>query len=195
MTPAGLNLKSMDTNLVKTSRSPIPAGIFSGIEAFWFENEKWVLYNGTKYRYNEAPTNVKAIIQKEFMNDKKSLSYIKKIGITAASEVFDTWYRCVVGGLDSTPDFGKKFIPDSYNNMCSDMNCHHRGKLCSRDMGLKNYEVVTLIALKRGESMEQTAQKICVSLPGMKSRVEKIKTKMNVSNMASLIAIATEIGI
>lgn len=179
-----------------TTQNQIPAGIFSGIEAFWHNGEKWVIANGTVFRYNEAPTLVKSSIQRAFLADKQSRAYLSKIGITSASETFDRWYRCVVGGLDHTPDFlNNKLTADAYNNMCADHSCIHRGRLCSRATGLKNYEVETLSALKQGESLERTAAVCCVSLPGMKSRVEKIKEKWNVTNMAALMATATQLGI
>lgn len=183
--------------LQQITRQPnIPAGLFSGTEAFWHEGEKWVLTNGTRKPFHECDSSIQQPIWKAFMADKHSLAYIAKMGISKASEVFDTWYRCVVGGLDHVPDFlNEKFTPDAFNNLCCDFSCPHRGRLCSRATGLKNYEVETIAALKQGESLEQTASHIFVSLPGMKSRVEKIKIKLNVSNMAQLMARTAELGI
>jgi len=185
----------MTTKVTNQSNSPIPAGIFSGIEAFHANGENWVLAYGTAYRYNDAPTPVKQQIQKAFMNDKQSLAYLAKMGIVKASEVFDTWYRCVVGGLDHVPDFGKMFTPDAYNNMCTDTNCHHRGRLCGRASALKNYEVETIAMLERGESMEQTAQHLFITQRGIKSRVEKLKEKLECPNMAALMCKTAQLGI
>jgi len=186
----------MDSKVTKTDKSPIPAGIFSGIEAFYHEGEKWVIAHGTTYRFHEAPSTIQQQIWKAFTADKQSLAYIAKMGITKASETFETWYRCVIGGLDSVPDIlNGQLTADAYNNMCSDMNCPHRGRLCSCAVGLKNYEVATIAALKNGESLERTASQLCVSLPGMKSRVEKIKEKLHVPNMAALMAFSATIGI
>jgi len=184
------------TNLKQiTLRNNIPAGFFSGTEAFWHENEKWVIADGTVKRFEDCDSRIKQPIWKAFIADQTSLAYLAKMGVTKATETFDRWYRCVIGGLDHVPDFGKTFTPDSYNNMCSDMQCPHRGRLCSRAVGLKNYEVQTLAAIKQGKSLELTASELCVSFPGMKSRVEKIKEKLHVLNMAALMARTVEIGI
>jgi len=180
---------------IKT-KNQMPAGIFSGIEAFWYDNQKWIIANGQVKLFDECDSTIQQPIWQAFLADKQSHAYLKKIGITKASETFERWYRCVVGGLDSVPDFDRgRFTPDKFNNMCTDTTCTLRGILCSRAAGLKNYEVETLGALKQGESMERTASRICVSLPGMKSRVEHIKQKMNVTNMAALMAKTAELGI
>lgn len=185
------------TNLGRiTTQNIIPAGFFTGTEAFWHEDEKWVIADGTIKRFHECDSRIQQPIWKAFIADQQSLAYLAKMGLTKASEVFDRWYRCVIGGLDSVQDFSNdKHTPDSFNNMCTDMQCPHRGRLCSCATGLKNYEVETLVALKKGESLERTASILCVSLPGMKSRVEKIKEKLQVSNMASLMARTAELGI
>lgn len=183
------------TKVINSEQKTIPAGIFTGIEAFWHEGEKWVIANATVKRFDDCESAIQRPIYKAYAADNKSLSYLAKIGLTTDSEIFDRWYRCVVGGLDHVPDFDLKFTPDSYNNMCGDYLCPHRGRLCGRASGLKNYEVETLAALKQGESLERTAMAICVSLPGMKSRVEKIKEKWDVPNMAALMATATQLGI
>jgi len=186
----------MDTKVTKTDKSPIPAGIFSGIEAFYHEGEKWVIAHGTTYSFHEAPSTIQQQVWKAFTADKKSLAYLTKMGLTKHREVFERWYKCVIGGLDSIPDLvDDKLTPDAYNNMCSDLHCPHRGRLCSCITGLKNYEVATIVALRNGESMERAASKLCVSLPGMKSRVEKIKEKLQVPNMAALMAFSANIGI
>ncbi|HET6558104.1 MAG TPA: hypothetical protein VFG54_12370 [Prolixibacteraceae bacterium] len=185
------------TKLQQKQTQNIPAGIFSpGIEAFWHDDDKWVIAHGSVRRFHECDSSIQQPIWKAFMADKESLAYIAKMGIRKASEVFDTWYRCVIGGLDHVPDFDNdKLTPDVYNNMCGDFACPHRGRLCSRAAGLKNYEVQTLFALKSGDSLERTASFLCVSLPGMKSRVEKIKEKLEVPNMAALMARTAELGI
>lgn len=177
-------------------KSPIPAGIFSGIEAFWYEGEKWVIAHGTTYRFHEAPSTIQQPIWKAFFNDKKSLAYLAKIGLSKHSEVFDRWYRCVVGGLDHVPDFqNDKLTPDAYNNMCGDLQCPHRGRLCSREAGLKNIEVETLTALKTAKNMNQAAEAVHISLPAMKSRIAKMHFNLDVPNTVVLMAIAGELGI
>ena len=176
-------------------KSPIPAGIFSGIEAFWYDSEKWVIAHGTTYPFHEAPSTIQQQIWKAFYNDKQSLAYLAKIGLSKHSEVFDRWYRCVVGGLDHIPDFGKMLIPDAYNNMCADTHCPHRGRLCSRESGLKSIEVETITALKSARNMEQAADAIHISLPAIKSRIEKMHEKFQVTNSVAMMARASELGI
>jgi len=186
----------MTTKLTKTDKQPIPAGIFSGIEAFWYKGEKWVIAHGTTYRFHEAPSTIQQQVWKAFMADKQSLAYIAKMGLTKHSEVFETWYRCVIGGLDNIPDLlNGKLNPDAYNNMCPDLHCPHRGSLCSRATGLKNFEVETIVALEKGETLEATANMLCISLEGMKSRMMKIREKLNAKNMADLMSKTAQLGI
>jgi DNA-binding CsgD family transcriptional regulator len=188
----------MKAKLVKRNKMAfIPAEIIEGIEPFWFNNEKWVLINKNEaIQFHKAPGKVQRMIVEECIKDKASREYMRKHGISGLSNELDTWYKCVIGGLDNTPDFLKgKFTPDAYNNMCTDFECPHRGKLCGVRSGLKNYEVQTIAALKQGWSIEITADLLCISVAGMKSRIEKIKEKLGATNMASLIAIASELGI
>ena len=182
--------------LEQKTQNQMPAGIFNGIEAFWYENEKWVIANGEVKRFHECDSSIQQPIWRAFMADKQSLAYIAKLGITKSSEVFETWYRCVVGGLDHVPDFlNGKFTPDFFNNTCPDLACPHRGRLCSRAAGLKNFEVETLKALKSASNMKAAAEMVHVSLPAMKSRISKLHEKFNVSNSVALMARANEIGI
>lgn len=187
----------MTANVQKTDKSPIPAGIFGeGIEAFWYNNEKWVIANGARYRYNETPTHAKAVIQQAFMNDRQSLAYMAtRMNLKNANEMFDTWYRCVVGGLDSVPDFGLKFTPDAFNNMCHDTQCKHRGSFCGRQTALKNYEVETLAQLGKGNNMKATSEHLFITRTGIRSRVDQIKEKLNANNMAELMHRSAQLGI
>lgn len=187
----------MEAKLTKTDKSPIPAGMFGeGIEAFWYEGEKWVIANGAISRYNEAPTHAKATIQRAFMNDTQSLNYMAKMGLRNANEIFDTWYRCVVGGLDHVADFSANtFTPDAFNNLCAETNCLHRGQLCGRASALRSYEVETIRSLMQGKSMEQASESLFVSLPAVKSRVAKLHEKLGVTNTAAMVTRAAEIGI
>lgn len=179
-----------------TIGAKLPAGIMKGTEAFWYNNEKWVIHEGKVFTYNEAPTHVKAMIQRAFINDKKSQQIMKKFNITGINVGFDTWYHCVIGALDETPDFiDGNLNADAYNHFCTDYSCPMRGKLCSLSTGLLNYEVETLHALEKGETIEKTAQRLYISTAGLKSRIEKLKEKLVAKNMAELIAKASKIGI
>lgn len=189
----------METNLQQKpdEGTRLPAGIIEGTEAFWHQGEKWLIHNGVTTRFDDAPVKIRKMVIGAFLNDTHSRDILRKSGITKMSEAFEKWYRCVVGALDSTPDFNfsnKQTIPDSYNNTCAE-NCPLRGKLCSVSTGLKNYEVQTILVLKRGLTFEKSAEQLCVSLPGLKSRIEKIKNKLGAQNMASLIACASYLGI
>lgn len=186
----------MKAKVTNSNKSPIPAGIFgNGIEAFWHEGEKWVIAHGSIYRYNEAPTVVKSTIQKAFMKDRQSLDYMAKIGLRNANEIFDTWFKCVVGGLDNVADFDRQFTPDAYNNMCTDTKCPHRGRLCGSALAIRNYEVETLAQLASGKSMKETSEQLFITRPGIRNRVEQTKEKLQVNNMAELMHRAAELGI
>lgn len=187
----------MDTKVIKTDKSPIPAGLIGeGIEVFWCNNEKWVLTQGIRYRYNEAPSHVKSVILRAFQNDRQSLAYMAKIGLKTANEMFDRWYRCVVGGLDHVPDFGNKmFTPDAYNNMCSDSKCPHRGLLCGRTCGIRSWQAETIKAIKDGCTMEKAAEKVNVTHSAVRSRVTKMLEQTGMHTTAQLICWATELGI
>jgi hypothetical protein len=187
----------METKLMQKSETKkLPAGILEGTEAFWHEGEKWVLHEGKAMRFNEAPVKVQNMIAMAFLKDKGSRAYLKKIGFNAFSKAFDFWYKCVIGSLDEIPDFKDgNFTPDAYNRTCTDYSCPHRGIFCSIKPGLKNYEVATISALKGGFTLEKTAELLCISLPGLKSRIERIKEKLGATNMASLIARADAYGI
>lgn len=174
----------------------IPAGIISGTEAFWYENQKWIIHNGHTYKFEDAPGAVQRQIADAFMADKRSINMLKNIGITTFTAGFDRWYKCVVGALDSEADFeNDTFKPDVYNSSCNETDCVLRGKLCGTKQKLQYYEVATIDALRAGYTMEQASALLCVSLPGLKSRIQKIREKLNVPNMASMMAIAGEIGI
>ena len=174
----------------------LPAGIIEGTEAFWYDNEKWLIHEGEAMRFHDAPGKVQRMIAEEFVKDEKSRKYLDGIKVSAFSEAFEMWYRCIIGALDETPDFKDGNLnADSYNHACRDYKCEHRGKFCSLGPGLKNYEVKTIMELKKGKSIEVTAEHLFISLPGLKSRIEKIKEKLGATNMASLIARAADFGI
>ncbi len=187
----------METKLLqKNQNNTMPAGIFEGIEAFWHAGEKWIIQDGMKTRFDAAPLKIRNMIANQFLGDKPSQEIMRKQGITAFSSAFDMWYRCVIGALDSTPDFiNGKFTADSYNYACDDQICQFRGKLCGRASGLNNIDVQTLAALKRGDTFKQTAARLYVSEPGLKSRVTKLREKLEARNIAALTARAAEIGI
>jgi hypothetical protein len=187
----------METKLRQTNQSStMPAGIFDGVEAFWYADEKWIMQDGMRMKFNDAPIKLRNMIANQFLKDEPSKEILRKQGITAFSSAFDMWYHCVIGALDSTPDFiDGKFTADSFNYACDDQICQFRGKLCGRASGLNSFDVQTLAALKRGDNFRQTAASLYVSEPGLKSRVTKLRQKLEVKNIAALTARAAEIGI
>jgi len=187
----------MNTKLQQNSiGSKLPAGILAGTEAFWFEGEKMVIHNGHTTTFDQAPSSVRNMIKNAFLADKRSHKIMAQHGLTKASEVFSKWYHCVIGALDSAPDFiDGNLNADAYNHMCTDTECPMRGKLCSIAIGLSGYEVETIKAMQEGMTMEQAADRLCLSVPGLKSRIDKLKEKLDAKNMAELIAHATRLGI
>ena len=106
-----------------TIKTKIPAGIVEGTEAFWFDNEKWLIHNGQAQRFEDATLQVKNIITDAFLADEAGKNYLKKIGITAFSVGFEMWYKWVVGALDETPDFvDGNLTADAYNHACKTIN-------------------------------------------------------------------------
>lgn len=187
----------MKANVQKQqSTGKLPAGIMEGTEAFWHNNEKWLIHDGRAIKFCNAPASLQRMIADRFLADKQSISYLKSIGITGFTAGFERWYRCVIGAIDETPDFDSgRFVPDAFNTSCNDYDCPHRGRLCSMATGLKYYEVATISALKGGFTETQTAALLCISVAGLKSRIEKIKEKLGATNMASMMAKAVEFGI
>jgi hypothetical protein len=188
----------MSTNVQKTMKSPISKALFgNGIEPFYYEREKWVLAGGSVIRFHEADSQIQQPIWHAFRSDKQSLAYIcTKMGIKAATETFETWYRCVVGGIDRVADLNDgKFTPDAFNNLCTETDCPHRGKLCGRAVGLKSDDVKTIRQLMAGKSMEQAAESLFISLPAVKSRVAKLHEKLGVTNTTAMVTRAASIGI
>lgn len=189
----------MKTKLVKNNKLAIvPAGIMEGIEPFFYNDEKWVLLEGKASRFHDCPGTVQRLIANAFMNDTRSRKYLeKKMGITAFSEGFEWWYKCVVGGLDHVPDFDNNgdFTPDKFNNMCTNYQCPHRGEFCGLVNNLKDFEVRSIRALKAGRTIKEAAQSEFISVAAMKSRLLVIREKLKAPNMAAMIARATEMGV
>ena len=61
--------------------------------------------------------------------------------------------------------------------------------------GLKGYEVDTLREVMAGWTMNEVADRLCVSVATVKSRVEKMKERHAVTNVVALAVMATELGI
>ena len=60
---------------------------------------------------------------------------------------------------------------------------------------MKSYEVETIRELKTGKTAKEVASKLNVSEAAVKSRIEKLKDRYNVTNIVALIAMFTELGV
>lgn len=188
----------MSTNLQNREQATkLPAGVVGkGIEAFWYNNEKWLIYKGHSMRFIEASITIQNMIVMCFRMDKESRTVLTKMGITKFHEQFDTWYKCVVGALDHEPDIlNDQLRADVYNSSCQNFECHWRGLLCGRASGLRSHDVQTIIELQRGLTAQQIANQLHLSVAAIKSRIEKLKLKLGVPNTAALVARASELGI
>lgn len=185
------------TKLQQIYQSPhLPAGLFAGVEAFWHKGEKWILTDGQRMRFENAPIKLRNMILNTFLHDEPSKKYLKKIGISGFEPGFEMWYRCVLGALDGTPDFiNGVFTPDYYNSTCKVCDCPHRGKLCGAKTALNGQDVKTLTALAMGETFRETASYLYISEAGLKSRVTKLRQKLEAKNIAALTARAARIGV
>lgn len=187
----------MNTNVSIFSKH-IPAGVISGMEAFYDEatNTKYLGIDGDIKRFDQWPTKVQNEVVAEFRNDKDSQAYLKAKGVTGFQDQFERWYKCVIGGFDGVPDFNAKGLcPDVYTNTCTNTSCPDRGKLCGKSLQLRNFEVETIQLLSQGYSINQASKRLFVTVPAVKKRVEVINQKLGSRNMASMIATSASLGI
>ncbi|MEG0797007.1 MAG: LuxR C-terminal-related transcriptional regulator [Odoribacter sp.] len=178
-------------------RNNIPAGIFSGIELFSASGRMYAIHQGVRMEYEDLPGTEKRSFVSMYMQDKESQDFIRKqFGCVGFEAGFRQWLFCKFGSLDGDPDSVDEHItPDTYNSACSRTDCPGRGKICGCVAGLKGYEVDTLIELKSGLTTKEAADRLNVSEAAVKSRVEKLKERFNVTNVVALIATITELGI
>lgn len=187
------------TNVQKNSTgTSIPAGILSGVEGFYENGRKYVIINGTTMLFENAPTRVQNKIAEHCIADKQATYAIAEVvGTQAFSVVFDMWYRCRIGGLDSQPDFSddlESFTPDAFNSQCTDDHCPMRGKLCN-SLGLKSFHMPTVRALVNGYTVKETAARVHLSVEGVKSQVKVIKETLGARNTAHMVSILASKGI
>ena len=95
----------------------IPAGITKGTEAFWIDGEKWLIHNGESKPFNDYPAAVQNAVVALFRADTESRAILEKYKIKGFIPQFEAWYKCVVGGLDSEPDF-KDFCKTYSRRIC-----------------------------------------------------------------------------
>jgi DNA-binding CsgD family transcriptional regulator len=187
----------METNLHKTNESAIPGWFNSGAEVYFSKGEIYLNIEGSKVPFNQSPGKYQRILANAFMADKPAQRYLKKeFGITGFEQGFEQWMFCKFGGIDNTSDItaNGKLVPDTFNNVCSETDCPHRGRFCGVKSHLSSHEVKTLRIFAQGKTIEQAADKLFISIPGTKSRLNAIKEKTGANNMAQLISITAHMG-
>lgn len=188
----------METNVSNLGQSSkVPAGIFIGTEVFAYGEVIYAVSNGRRMLFEELPSMEKRQFVDLYMEDKDGQRFIRdEFGIVGFESGFKKWLFCKFGSLDGDPDgVDGRITPDTYNSVCLNTHCPGRGKFCGCVAGLKSHEVETLRELKSGKTVKEIAHTLHVSIPAVKSRIEKLKERFSVANVVALAALATELGI
>ena len=188
----------MKTKLANCEESSkIPAGIFLGTELFSCDGKMYAISYGVRMSFEDLPGSDKRSFIEMYIEDKEGQDFIRKhFGITGFEAGFKKWLFCKFGALDGEPDsINGRVTPDTFNSACVKTNCPGRGKFCGFLSGVKGYELETIHALKAGKTASQIADSLSLSVPAVKSRIERLKEKFQVVNVAALIATVTELGI
>jgi len=184
---------------IEKNEFKFPAGLRpgTGTEAYTDGNTKYLMVDGVCKPFEEWSETIKNKFYEAFENDTESIIYLKKnFKITDKEEAFNQWFKCRLGGLDHESDFNEKGIhPDFFNNTCNDLECPHRGKFCGTRSTLKNFQVKTIRVLEDSASIKEASQKLFISEPGMKNRVNELKYILNTNKLAGITAIGASLGI
>ena len=173
----------------------VPACLFSGTEIFKQNGTRWGMCNGRLLRFEELPTDIIDSFKEEFNKDKRSQLVLKQNGLTG-EVAFDFWVDCRYGGYDETPDYvDGKLQRAEYNNSCKKLNCSMRGIVCKNPAGLNNQEVDTIVCIQQGLTITEIANKLCKSVECIKSRIKRIKEKLDAKNSTSAAVKAVKVGI
>lgn len=186
------------TKLTKNQTSSnIPAGIFEGIELFAQNGKMFAIDNGTVMPFDDLPESIKKEFWWIFSLDRTAQSFIKKeFHLAGEKEQFTQWLFCKFGSCDGTPDLLDGTVNyDSFNSACKRTKCSGRGKICGDKYALKDYEVETLALLVSGHTLSTMSNDLLRSVDAIKSRIEKLKIKLNCRNVAQLASIITSLGI
>ena len=186
----------MNTNLrEKVVPNNIPAGLFDGTEVFYCKGEHFALHEGTVTKFENLPGMIKRVFFEAYARDKKAQVFFKtELNMEGAESQFKQWLFCKFGSLDQIPDYlDGKLYPDSFNTTCTRANCPGRGSFCGEASSLKAYDVSTLKEIITGKPVKQIADALHLSVPGTRSRINKLKEKLRASNMAALGANAAMI--
>lgn len=188
----------MGTNVViNGENSKLPAGLFIGTEVFVKDREIYAIYQGRCLPFENLPSMEKRVFLDEYLTDKNGQKFIKeKLGVAGFESGFKQWLYCKFGALDGEPDFfNGKITPDAFNSACYRKSCPGRGVFCGRSSGLKSRDVETLNEFIAGNSVKQMAGHLNLSDSAVKSRMEKLKERMEVPNSAALAAKVVGLGI
>lgn len=177
--------------------SKVPAGFFVGTEIFAHQEQIYAVKNGCLTLFEDLPSMEKRQFIDVYLQDKEGQRFIRDtFGIVGFESGFKKWLFCKFGSLDGDPDtLDGKITPDVYNSVCTKTDCPGRGKFCGGESSLKGYEVETLRELKAGKTAKEIADVLNVSVPAVKSRIEKLKERFAVANVVALIATVTELGV
>ena len=166
-------------------------------EAIYTNGVKYLRYNGETKPLEDFPISIQIAVFNIFLKDTESQQRLRKMGLITTMQQFEQWYKCVVGGLDTIPDFTNwsQLKADAFNNTCTDEHCHFRGKSCGRAMGLNSIEVETIRCFSKGHTIAQVAKEQFVTQAAIKSRINTIHDKTRSRNMAELMAITARAGV
>ena len=186
----------MNTNVVQTAN--IPAGIFGGCELLIHQNQNFALHNGSLIKPNELPVQVEQLVFDHYKQNKKAHKYLKQMGYPGVKTGYEKYKSCLFGGFDSVPDVDLKtgaVTPDFFNASCTSETCQFRGKLCGTASAISKDDYKTLIEIISGNSAKIAASGLHLSTAGLKSRIEKLKEKLDAVNIAELAYKAAQLGI
>lgn len=188
----------MGTNvIIYAGTNKLPAGLFKGTEIFVEDYEIYAMYQGQCMAFENLPSMEKRAFLNEYLLDKEGQKFIKeKLGVTGFESGFKQWLYCKFGAMDGEPDLlNGKITPDKFNSACHRKDCPGRGVFCGQASGLKSHDVETLHEVVTGYPVKQIADHLNLSDAAVKSRIEKLKERMEVPNTAALAAKSAGLGI
>lgn len=188
----------MSTKLpILNQNNRIPAGIFTGTEIFAYKGQIYGIHQGTRMLFQDLPGMEKRNFIQMYIEDKAGQTFIQKhFGIIGFESGFKQWLFCKFGSLDGNPDYiNGDITPDSFNSACKRTDCPGRGRFCGTVSGLNGAHIETIKQITAGKTIKETANALNLSIPAVKSRLEKIKLVLAASNIVTVGVKATELGI
>ena len=176
----------------------IPAGILNQFEAFGHQQKTFSINEGRVLKPSQFPIHIDQLMFDEYKHDKPAHASLRRMNIPGVRSGFEQYKFCKYGGFDTTPDYNpntKQLTPDYFNNACTSTTCQERGKLCGVASAISCDDYNTLKTVTAGFSTKAAAHHLHLSYTGMKSRIEKLKRKLNATNVTELSARAAQLGI